>query len=165
VSRVDGQVDAALDKQGAKGAALRGTIAIANAALAYQAFEAKFRGPRWDALAAKGAQLQRPLWASTSTKDPKLPDTYYVEALAAPHTVNTLPPETFNAYRDHGKPTSAIGAHVATAAGRVAELQTLGIDLAAITAFLETDGVQKFAASYQSLLARIDAKAGALASK
>ena len=162
VSRVDGQADAALDKQGDKGAALRGKIAIANAALAYQAFEQKFAGPRWEALRTKGAQLQRPLWASTSTKDPKLPDTYYVEALAAPHTVNTLPPETFNAYRDHGAPKAAIATAIAAAAGQLTQLQGLGIDLAAITAFLETDGVQKFAASYQSLLTRIDAKAGSL---
>ncbi len=163
VSRVDGQVDAAIAKLGGKGDGLRGQIAIANAALAYQAFEQKFAGSRWEALKAKGAQLQRPLWASTSTKDPKLPDTYYVEALAAPHTVNTLPPETFNAYRDHGAPKAAIAARIAKAAGQLAELQTLGIDLAAITTFLETDGVTKFAASYQSLLTGIEAKASALA--
>jgi len=162
VSRVDGQVDAALDKLGEKGASLRGQIAIANAALAYEAFEQKFAGPRWEALKAKGAQLQRPLWASTSTKDPKLPDTYYVEALAAPHTVNTLPPETFAAYRDHGKPEARVASRIRTAHAQMDQLRALGIDLMAITAFLETDGVQKFAASYQSLLTRIDAKAGSL---
>ncbi|HWA41081.1 MAG TPA: transaldolase [Gemmatimonadales bacterium] len=163
VSRVDGRIDPMLDAKGAAGADLRGTVAIANAAAAYGAFEAAFRGPRWDALAAKGAQVQRPLWASTSTKDPKYPDTYYVEALAAPHTVNTLPPETFAAYRDHGHPVARIGAHVHGAEAQLALLAPLGIDLAEVTAFLEKDGVEKFAASYQSLLARIAAKAGALA--
>ena len=163
VSRVDGRVDPMLDAAGAAGAALRGTIAIANAAAAYGAFETAFRGPRWEALAARGAQVQRPLWASTSTKDPKYPDTYYVEALAAPHTVNTLPPETFAAYRDHGHPAARIGEHVHGAEAQLALLGTLGISLAEVTAFLERDGVEKFAASYQSLLARIAAKAGALA--
>jgi transaldolase len=163
VSRVDGKIDPMLDAKGAAGADLRGTVAIANAAAAYGAFEAAFRGPRWDALAAKGAQVQRPLWASTSTKDPKYPDTYYVEALAAPHTDNTLPPDTFSAYRDHGNPVARIGAHVHGAEALLALLAPLGIDLAEVTAFLEKDGVEKFAASYQSLLARIAAKAGALA--
>ena len=163
VSRVDGRIDPMLDALGGGGADLRGTVAIANAAAAYGAFEAAFRGPRWDRLAAKGAQVQRPLWASTSTKDPKYPDTYYVEALAAPHTVNTLPPDTFTAYRDHGHPVARIGAHVHGAEALLALLAPLGIDLAEVTAFLEKDGVEKFAASYQSLLARIAAKAGALA--
>lgn len=163
VSRVDGRIDPMLDRLGGSAAEIRGTVAIANAAAAYGAFEAAFRGPRWDALAAKGAQVQRPLWASTSTKDPKFPDTYYVEALVAPHTVNTLPPETFNAYRDHGRPAARIVAHVHGGEALLALLAPLGISLAEVTAFLEKDGVEKFAASYQSLLARIAAKAGALA--
>jgi transaldolase len=165
VSRVDGKIDPMLDQQGAGGADVRGTIAIANAAAAYGAFEAAFRGPRWDALAQFGAQVQRPLWASTSTKDPKYPDTYYVEALVAAQTVNTLPPDTFAAYRDHGRPTARIAAHVHGAEAQLAQLGRLGIDLRQVTEFLETDGVQKFAASYQSLLAGIEAKAGALATK
>ena len=163
VSRVDGKIDPMLDQQGAAGAEVRGTIAIANAAAAYDAFQSAFRGARWDALAAHGAQVQRPLWASTSTKDPKFPDTYYVEALVAAHTVNTLPPDTFAAYRDHGHPVARIAAHVHGAEAQLAQLATLGIDLQQVTDFLETDGVQKFAASYQSLLAGITAKAGALA--
>ncbi|MEO6068183.1 MAG: transaldolase [Gemmatimonadota bacterium] len=162
VSRVDGRIDPMLDQKGAAGAEVRGTVAIANAAAAYGVFEAAFRGPRWEALAKHGAQLQRPLWASTSTKDPKYPDTYYVEALVAAHTVNTLPPDTFAAYRDHGHPTARIAAHVHGAEAMLAQLSTLGIDLVQVTEFLETDGVQKFAASYQSLLAGIVAKAGAL---
>ncbi|HET7041104.1 MAG TPA: transaldolase [Gemmatimonadales bacterium] len=163
VSRVDGRIDPMLDAKGEAGAALRGTIAIANAAAAYGAFEAAFRGPRWEALAARGAQVQRPLWASTSTKDPKYPDTYYVEALVAPHTVNTLPPETFAAYRDHGHPEARMAAHVHGAEAQLGRLATFGVSLAEVTDFLERDGVQKFAASYQALLDRIQAKAGELA--
>lgn len=163
VSRVDGRIDPMLDQQGPAGMELRGTVAIANAAAAYGAFQRAFSGARWEALAAHGAQLQRPLWASTSTKDPQYPDTYYVEALVAAHTVNTLPPDTFIAYRDHGHPSAHMAAHVHGAEILLARLAPLGVDLAAITEFLETDGVQKFAASYQSLLAGIVAKAGTLA--
>lgn len=161
VSRVDTKVDPMLAAAGR--ADLRGTMAIANACLAYAAFEAAFRGPRWNALAAHGARVQRPLWASTSTKDPALPDVYYVEALIAPQTVNTLPPETFAAYRDHGAPALRLGAEaVAAAEARLRELAGAGIDLDAATRELEAEGVQKFAASFQSLLSGIDAKAGAL---
>ena len=165
VSRVDGRVDPMLDRLGDAGQTIRGTTAIANAAAAYSAFQQAFQGPRWEALAAKGAQKQRPLWASTSTKDPKYPDTYYVEALVAPATVNTLPPDTFAAYRDHGHPAAGITAHLHGAEAQLERLQALGVDLTEVTAFLETDGVTKFAASYQSLLAGIEAKAGALATK
>lgn len=162
VSRVDSRVDPLLDAAGDP-AGLRGTIAIANAAAAYQAFEASLATPRWRRLAALGAQVQRPLWASTSTKDPRLPDTWYVEALVAPHTVNTLPPETFAAYRDHGRPTLRIADAVAASEARLAALARQGIDLAEVTRFLEADGVAKFAASYRQLLQGIDTKAGALA--
>jgi transaldolase/transaldolase/glucose-6-phosphate isomerase len=104
------------------------------------------------------------LWASTSTKDPRLPDTYYVEALAAPRTVNTLPPETFEAYRDHGEPVVRIHDSVAAAPGVLDALKGTGIDLKAITRELEQEGVAKFAASHAAVLAGIDAKTGALAS-
>ncbi len=161
VSRVDTKVDPMLDAAGQR--ELRGTIAIANACLAYAAFERVFRGPRWEALAAQGAQVQRPLWASTSTKDPALPDVYYVEALIAPQTVNTLPPETFAAYRDHGAPAVRIAEGTATAAARLTALASAGIDLQRVTDELESEGVEKFAASFRSLLSGIDAKAGALA--
>ncbi|MGE0439522.1 MAG: transaldolase [Gemmatimonadales bacterium] len=163
VSRVDGRVDAALDQAGPS--PLRGTIAIANAALAYRAFEKAVASPRWAALAAKGATRQRPLWASTSTKDPAYPDVYYVEALVAPDTVNTLPPDTFTAYRDHGDPAVRIAAAIATADERIASLAQAGIDLDDVTSFLETDGVAKFAASYQSLLSGLEAKMGSLAGR
>ncbi|MBM4187111.1 MAG: transaldolase [Gemmatimonadetes bacterium] len=161
VSRVDGRIDPMLDAQGDPDR-IRGTIAIANAAAAYRAFRETIATPRWAALAARGAARQRPLWASTSTKDPKYPDTYYVEALVGPDTVNTLPPETFAAYRDHGNPAIRIDQAVAEFPARLAALAKHGIDLRAVTDFLETDGVAKFAASFDSLLAGIDAKAGAL---
>ena len=161
VSRVDTKIDPMLDAAGRQD--IRGTIAIANACLAYAAFERVFQGARWKALAAKGAQVQRPLWASTSTKDPALPDVYYVEALIAPHTVNTLPPETFAAYRDHGAPAVRIAEGTATAAARLAALASAGIAIDRVTDALEAEGVDKFAASFRSLLSGIDAKAGALA--
>jgi transaldolase len=164
VSRVDSKVDALLDKS--PGAAfLQGTIAIANAALAYRSFERILESWRWQRLAHAGARPQRPLWASTSTKDPRLPDVYYVEALAAPQTVNTLPPETFAAYRDHGEPAVRIHESGATARARLDALDAAGIDLAAITRELEEEGVAKFAASHAAVLAGIDAKTGALASR
>lgn len=163
VSRVDRKVDALLDRAGAsEPSPLRGRIAIANAGAAYRLFEWSLGTPRWERLSRSGARPQRPLWASTSTKDPRYPDTYYVEALVAPRTVNTLPPETFAAYRDHGSPAVRIREAIAKAPGQLKMLATAGIDLAAITRELEVDGVAKFAASYQSLLSGIEAKAGEL---
>jgi transaldolase len=163
VSRVDGRVDALLDRAGANDPSpLRGQIAIANAGSAYRLFEWSLGTPRWHRLAKAGARPQRPLWASTSTKDPRYPDTYYVEALVAPRTVNTLPPETFAAYHDHGRPAVRIREAIAKAPAQMKALATAGIDLASITRELEADGVAKFAASYQSLLSGIEAKAGEL---
>jgi transaldolase len=157
VSRLDGKVDPLLKVE-----APRSTAAIANAKAAYLAFEETVSSGRWQSLAARGAQAQRPLWASTSTKDPRLPDVYYVEALIAPNTVNTLPPATFAAYRDHGDPRVRIH-EGASPAEQLAMLRNLGIELDAITATLEVEGVASFAASYASLLAGIEAKMGALA--
>ncbi len=162
VSRVDTRIDPILDQSGDPHG-LRGTIAIANAAVAYHAFQDSLAGARWVALARLGASPQRPLWASTSTKDPQYPDVYYVEALVARDTVNTLPPETFVAYRDHGQPALRIDDAIATAPDRLERLTKAGIDLRAVTDFLEQDGVAKFAAAFDSLLAGIDAKAGVLA--
>lgn len=167
VSRVDGKVDPLLDRVTGEAAelalSLRGRIAIANACAAYRLFEWSLGTPRWDRLSKAGARPQRPLWASTSTKDPRYPDVHYVEALVAPRTVNTLPPETFAAYRDHGNPAVRIRDGVAAAPGQLAALSGLGIDLAVVTRELEEDGVGKFAASHRSLLAGIEAKAGELA--
>jgi transaldolase len=162
VSRVDAKVDPLLDRMGDP-EALRGRIAIANACAAYRLFEWSLGTPRWDRLAKAGARPQRPLWASTSTKDPRYSDVHYVEALVAPRTVNTLPPETFAAYREHGRPVVRIQDGVAAAPGQLRALAELGIDLGAITQALETDGVAKFAASYAALLAGIEAKAAVLA--
>jgi len=163
VSRVDAKVDALLARTA--GHQLLGKIAIANASMAYGIFERTLNTPRWDKLAREGARPQRPLWASTSTKDPRLPDVYYVEALAAPHTVNTLPPETFAAYRDHGNPVIRIRESVAAAPAQLDALAEAGIDLKTVTCELEADGVAKFAASYAAVLAGIDTKAGALAAR
>jgi len=166
VSRLDGKVDPLLEgRAGATpaGVRLRSRAAIANACAAYADFEALFHSPRWQALAAQGALIQRPLWASTSTKDPSLPDTYYVEALIGEQTVNTLPPATFAAYRDHGKPAQRIREGVAEAELVLRELGNAGIDLEEITAMLEREGVASFAASFASLLSVIDRKAAALA--
>jgi transaldolase len=161
VSRVDGKVDPLLDRAGHE--ALRGRIAVANACAAYRIFERSLDQPRWQRLAGAGARPQRPLWASTSTKDPRYPDTYYVEALVAARTVNTLPPETFAAYRDHGRPAVRIEEGMAVAPERLRALAAAGIDLPALTRELEDEGVAKFAASYAAVLATIERKAGALA--
>jgi transaldolase len=169
VSRLDGMVDPMIERCAAAGhmfaAQLRGTVAISNAVVAYQRFQHSLTSPEWQRLAARGAQVQRPLWASTSTKDPRLPDVYYVEALLAPRTVNTLPPETFAAFRDHGALKLRIDEETALAPGRLAQLKEYGIDLGAITKDLEDDGVAKFAQSYRSLLARIESKARSLATR
>jgi transaldolase len=161
VSRVDGKIDPLLD-QTAGGAPLRGQAAIANAGMAYRRFEETLRQQRWRCLAQSGAHPQRPLWASTSTKDPRYPDTYYVDALVAPQTVNTLPPETLEAYRDHGNPEVRIHDRAAAAPAQLEALARAGIDLARVTHELEVEGVEKFAASYRSLLGAIDAKIGQL---
>lgn len=161
VSRLDGKVDAQLDASG-QAPALRSKAAIANACAAYAAFETSIASPRWKSLLTRGARVQRPLWASTSTKDPKLPDVYYVEALIAEHTVNTLPPATFSAYRDHGKPQLRIRDGVAAAAAQLQGLAEAGIDLAAVTSQLEKEGVASFAASFASLLAVIEKKGAVL---
>lgn len=165
VSRVDGQTDAELAKTGDRGKSLLHKLAIANARVAYQVFGNSLLTPRWQALAAKGAKAQRPLWASTSTKDPSLPDIFYIEALVAPDTVNTIPPDTFRAYADHGNPEVRITpASELEAAAMLAAYDKLGLSpLAERTAFLEADGVKKFSESWNALLDRVKQKASALA--
>jgi transaldolase len=144
------------------GSALKGKLGIANAKLAYAAFEELFRTPRFAALERKGARVQRPLWASTSTKNPAYPDTYYVDALLGPDTVNTLPPETFAAYKDHGRPLSRLRDGLEEARGQVAAFAKLGLSLNAVTEELEKDGVKKFADSYASLLKTVSEKRQAI---
>ncbi len=158
---LDPQIEKAAQAGGAKGDVARGLpgkIAVANAKIAYQKYEAVVGGARWKALAAKGARPQRLLWASTSTKNPKYSDTMYVEPLIGPDTVNTMPMETVEAYRDHGKPASRIREGVDDAARSVAQLREIGIDLAAATQQLEDEGVKKFIDPFEKLLASIEAK-------
>jgi len=167
VSRVDSEVDPQLESRIAAAAdraeqerlgALLGTAAVDNAVLAYQTYEAAFGAARFRALLAKGAAVQRPLWASTSTKNPKYPDTMYVDRLIGPDTVNTVPPATLRAFQDHGRSVRTIDADVPGARRRLAALAAAGISLADVTARLEVDGVQKFTASFASLLRAIEAK-------
>ena len=166
VSRVDTNVDKKLDaltKGGnAKAAPLRAKLAIANARLAYQAFQEVFAGPRFAALKGSAAALQRPLWASTSTKDPSLPDLYYVEALIAPTSVDTMPPETFAAYKDHGDPKIRIAEDLPGAQAAFQGLAAVGIDFATVARELEDDGVKKFADSFDGLLKTIAQKQQAM---
>jgi len=154
VSRVDSKVDPQLDAMGtSQAAALRGKAAIANSVLMYHDFLATFSSDRWAALAAKGANLQRPLWASTGVKDPAYSDTLYVEALVGPDTVNTMPEATLLAVDDHGAITpNTLFAAQSAAEQTVAELAALGIDLEAVAQELEAEGVDKFIISWQELL-------------
>lgn len=156
VSRIDTAVDRALDGAGAE--ELKGKIAIASARLAYARFQELFRGQPWERLAAAGARAQRPLWASTSTKNPLYPDTMYVDALVGPQTVNTVPPETLVAFLDHGQVALTLEQGLAEAQEQMARLAELGIDLEAITEQLQADGVQAFADSFESLLGAIAGK-------
>jgi len=156
VSRVDTEVDRRLDKIGTPEAAeLRGKAAVANARLAYQLFEERFAqsSPRWSALHANGARFQRPLWASTSTKDPAYPDTMYVVELVAPDTVNTMPEATILAVADHGVLRGdAIRGTYEESRKVFEELAGLGIGYEDVVTVLEEEGVSKFAASWQELL-------------
>lgn len=164
VSRVDSKIDPMLDQKGDP-EKVRGRAAIANAAKAYQLFEEVMASERWRSLAAQGANLQRPLWASTSTKDDRYPDVYYVSSLIAPYTVNTLPPETFEAWKDHGSFDHDIRDAIARADDDLAKLAKSGIDLKQATDELEREGVEKFTKSYDKLVEGIDAKLGELAGK
>ncbi len=163
VSRVDSMVDKRLDQvikseTGDKrelAERLKGHIAIANARLAYQAFEERVQAPRFAALAAAGAQVQRPLWASTSTKNPEYSDIYYVDSLIGPETVNTLPPKTLDAFRDHGDPVVRIYEDRKECHEMIGELGHVGIDFDDVTQELEKEGVSKFGASYDQLLETI----------
>jgi transaldolase/glucose-6-phosphate isomerase len=170
VSRVDTAVDKQLEQkiketgpdQQAQLKQLVGKAAIANAKLAYAAFRKKFAGERWTALAGKGAKVQRPLWASTSTKNPAYPDTYYVEALIGPDTVDTMPPATIVAYKDHGKPAPRLEEGLDEAAAVLQRIADAGISIDAVTQKLEDDGVASFAKSFETLIAVVAASREAL---
>ena len=163
VSRVDTEVDRRLDKLGTPEAeALRGKAAIANARLAYELYQERFATERWQALLRAGARPQRPLWASTSTKDPAYPDTMYVVELVAPGTVNTMPESTLDAMADHGKLEGDRGSSGYDQARRVfADLEALGISYQDVVTVLEDEGVAKFAASWQEMLETISTELAA----
>jgi transaldolase len=157
VSRVDSEVDRRLQEiHSSEAESLLGQAAIANARLAYQAYEQTFTGDRWDALKAAGANAQRPLWASTGVKDPKYDDTRYVVELVAPNTVNTAPEKTIDAVRDHGVIRgNTIEGTYAQASAVFSSLEALGIDLADVFEVLETEGVDKFEQAWNELLESI----------
>lgn len=157
VSRVDGKVDPLLDDDGsAEAEALRGKIAIANSKRAYQRFQEIFHGDAFADLRQRGARAQRVLYGSTSTKDPAYSDVLYVEELIGPETVNTVPPKTIDAFRDHGEVRATLGEDFGLANERLAALASLGIDLDAVTERLQREGVASFAESFDSLLAAIE---------
>ncbi|KGN38769.1 transaldolase [Knoellia subterranea] len=157
VSRVDTEIDKRLDaiegEDAEKAKALKGKAGIANARLAYQAYEEVFSTPRWKSLEADGAKPQRPLWASTGVKDPAYPDTMYVTELVAPGTVNTMPEKTLDAVKDHGEITgNTIAGTYEEAAKVLDDLEGLGISYSEVTALLEKEGVDKFEKSWGELL-------------
>jgi len=160
VSRVDAKLDPKLVELGAPD--LKSKIAIANTKLVYQRFKEIFSGERWEKLAAKGARVQRPLWASTSTKDPSLPDTLYVDTLIGPYTVNTVPPETLTAFLDHGTVAVTVEDGIDEARSQIAKLADVGIDLHKATEELQTEGVDKFIKPFTSLLNTISQKRDAM---
>jgi len=161
VSRVDSEVDKRLDAV-KKGADLKGKAAIANAKLAYQLFLERFSSPRWKALEAKGARVQKPLWASTSTKNPAYRDVMYVEQLIGPRSINTLPPQTIEAFRDHGEVRRTVDKDVDEAKRTLEQLEKLGISMKDVTAKLLVDGIASFQKSFDSLIAGLEKKSKAL---
>jgi transaldolase len=155
VSRIDAKVDALLDER----SPLRGTIAIANAKLAYaDVFEPVFTAQRWRQLRSAGANVQRPLWASTGTKDPTYRPTLYIEELIGPETVTTVPDATIEAFRIDGRAAPTLTADVEEARERLASLAEQGVDLDEITEALEHEGVEQFARAYENMIAAIDEK-------
>ena len=159
VSRVDTAVDGLLSARADESLEpLMGKAAIANAKIAYQDFKRTFASDRFSALADKGARVQRPLWASTSTKNPEYSDVLYVETLVGPHTVNTMPDATLDAFLDHGAARPSIEDGVAEAYEVIRSLEAAGISMEAVTAQLMNEGVKAFADSFDLLLENIDAK-------
>jgi transaldolase len=159
VSRVDTKADAQLEP----GSPLRGRVAIANAQLAYARYRARFAGQRWTTLARHGARPQRPLWASTGTKDPAYSDVLYVERLVAPEVINTMPEQTLRAFAEHGTVGPVLDTDPAAAEHVLAAAAVVGVDLPAITAELEREGVQSFADSYTELVRCIEYKRAQIA--
>jgi transaldolase len=163
VSRVDTEANRRLDAIGTPEAeALKGKVAIANAQLAYKLFLERFQGPRWEALVARGARVQRPLWASTSTKDPAYPDTLYVDTLIGPDTVNTMPDATLDAFDDHGTVARTVDADFESAQKVLDDLAKVGVDLDDITKVLEDEGVASFSKSFDDLIGALQTKVDAI---
>jgi transaldolase len=165
VSRVDTEAEKRLDAlvaanpaRAAEAKAFRGRVAVANAKLAYALFRERFSGARWDALAARGARVQRPLWASTSTKNPAYRDVMYVEDLIGPDTVNTMPPATIAAFADHGVIDRTVDTHLEEERALIAKLEAFGVSLASITDALLRDGLASFAKSFDTLIAGLESK-------
>ena len=156
VSRVDSEIDARLDALGKP--ELKGKAAIANAKLAYALCRERFGSARWQALAAKGARVQRPLWASTSTKNPAYRDVMYVEQLVGPESVNTLPPATLDAFRDHGETRRTVDADLPTAREDLRRIEAAGVSLREVTDKLLVEGLASFQKSFDSLIAGIARK-------
>lgn len=161
VSRVESDMDAAIEARG--NTDLAGKIAIANTRLAYKRFQECFSGERWDALVAKGARVQRPLWASTSTKNAAYSDVKYVEELIGPDTVNTMPPETKEAFKDHGTIARTIDVDVEQAQADIDKLAEIGVDYDAITQNLQDVGVEKFKKPFANLMDSIREKSQKIA--
>ncbi len=160
ISRVDTEVDHRLEAIGSEDALdLRGQAAVAQGKLAYQRFRDVFAGPRWESLAASGAKVQRPLWASTSTKNDAYPDTLYVDSLIGPDTVNTLPTATIDAFEDHGTVARTVDADVAGAESVLEQLASVGVDMDDVARVLETEGVAAFEKSFDDLLETLQQKA------
>ncbi|MEO7102432.1 MAG: transaldolase [Gemmatimonadaceae bacterium] len=158
VSRVDTEVDKRLEAIGGDARNLEGKAAVANAKMAYQLFLSKFSGERWNALKAKGARVQRPLWASTSTKNAAYRDVLYVETLIGPDTVNTMPPKTIEDFRDHGIVARTVDANVDQARADLAAIEEAGVSIDDVTAKLLRDGIASFEKSFETLSAGIKSK-------
>lgn len=167
ISRVDTEVDRRLGTIGTSDAAvLQGKAAVAQGVLAYQLFLNRFSGPRWERLAALGARVQRPLWASTSTKNPAFPDTLYVDTLIGPNTVNTLPENTLEAFADHGTAVRTVDSisSIVEANQVFTGLEKVGVDMADVARVLESEGVSSFVKSFDELLATLQGRAEELRS-
>ena len=157
VSRVDTEVDKRLDASHGP-PELKGKAAIANARLAYQLFLDRFSSPRWKALEAKGARVQKPLWASTSTKNPAYRDVMYVEELIGPRSINTVPPQTLDAFKDHGETRRTVDAGVDEARRTIERLEQAGISMSSVTDKLLVEGLASFQKSFDSLIAGLERK-------
>ena len=162
ISRVDVEIDKRLEAIGTDEAlALKGQAAVAQAKLAYRLFRSSFAGDRWEALVERGARVQRPLWASTSTKDPSLPDTLYVDTLIGPDTVNTMPEGTIEAFEARGTVAPTVDQGAEEAEQLFEQLAALGIDLDDVAVVLEEEGVQSFVKAFDGLLATLEEKVAA----